>query len=106
FAIDLFSAVIGGYLRHLGKGNALPTGGVQTNILDGVFGVAIFVLVAHGNVVTRFALLHLRERIAADSGLNSVLNVVAINTEARCSFAVDGKVEVGLSDYPQDTKIL
>ncbi len=62
-------------------------------------------LIAKRYVVASFALLHLRDRIGANRSLNRILNVRYIDAPARGGFAVDGEVEVRLSDDAEDTEI-
>ena len=105
-AIDLFRAVVGGDMRQLRQRDALATGRQQANILDGLAGVAILLLIAQRHVEARLALLHLRQRIGAHGGLHRVLNVGHVDAPARRRIAVHGVVQIGLADDAEDAQVL
>ena len=62
--------------------------------------------IADDDVVARFALQHLGDGVAADGGLDGVLNVGDVDAVAGGGFAVDGVVEVGLADDAEEAEVL
>ena len=105
FAIDFLGAVVGGDFGQLRERDALAGGRKQANILDGLAGIAILLLIAQGHVEARFALLHLGDGVGADGGLDGVLNVGDVDAPARGGVAVHRVVEVGLADDAEDAQV-
>ena len=56
-------------------------------------------------VVTRFALQHLGDRVTTNGGLDSILNIRNVDTVASGGVAIDGVVQVGLPDDAEETEI-
>ena len=86
--------------------DALAGGRKQADVLDGLAGVAVLLLIAQGDVEARLALLHLGDGVGADGGLDGVLNVGDVDAPAGGGVAIDGVVEVGLADDAEDAQIL
>ena len=83
FAIDLFGAIVGRDIGQLRQRDALARGRKQADVFDGFARIAIRLLVAKSHVVARLALLHLRQCVCADGGLNRILNVGDVDAPAR-----------------------
>ena len=68
--------------------------------------VAVLRQVAHHQVVALLALQHLGQRVAADGGLDGILNVGHVDLIAGGLLAVHRQVQVGLADHAEQAQIL
>src|SRR4029077_15040150 len=106
FAIDFRTAVGNVHFGELGKRNALAGWREETNPGDGFGGVAVLRQIPQHQVVALLADQDLGERAAADGGLNSVLNVGDIDSEAGSLLAIHGEVQIRLAEDTKQAKIL
>ena len=86
--------------------HALARGRKKTNILNRLFGIAIWLLIAHGQVVDGLSLQDLADRITADGSLDGVLYIRHIDAETRRRLAVNSDVEIGLARIALESQIL
>ena len=107
---DVARIILAGNLRgavgdfdvaELRERNALARRGQQADVGDGFLGIAIGRLVAEHQIVALFALQNLAERVAADSGLNGVLNVGDVDLIAGGFLAVDGEIQIRLAEHAE-----
>ena len=82
-----------------------PTGRDQANVGDGLGVRPERGAVARRDVVARVALEHLRDGVAADRAFDRVLDVGDVDAEACRGFAVDGEVQVGLTEDAEQAEI-
>ena len=62
--------------------------------------------IAKRHIVAGLALLHLGHSVCADRSLNRVLNIGDVDAPARGRVAVNGEIQIGLSDDAKDAKIV
>ncbi len=86
--------------------HAFAGGREQTNSLDGLLRVAVGSLVSNHHVVALLADQHLTHRVAADGGLNRVLDVGHVDSETSRLAAVDRQVEIRLAEIAQELDVM
>ena len=62
--------------------------------------------IAHRQIVSRLALEHLGERVAAHRGLDRILHVGDVDLVTSGLLAVHSHVQIGLAQHAKDSKIL
>src|SRR5580698_8161708 len=105
-AVDLFGTVFGLGRGELGKRNALTRRREESNVIDGFLGAAELGQIADDDIVASLALQNLGDCVSADSGLDCVLDVGDVDAVACGCLAIDGVVEVWLTDDTKQAEIL
>ena len=105
-AIDFRSAIGLAYFAELCERYPFPRRREQANAFDRFLRIAIFWQIAQREVVSRFALENLGERVAANRGLNRILHVRDVDLVTGGGLAIHGHVKVGLAEDTENSEIL
>ncbi len=87
-------------------GDEVAVGRRHGELPDRLHALAIALRPAHRQVVVLLALVHLRQGGAAERRLDHVVDVAGVEPVALAGDAVDGDLDVGLPERPEDAEIL
>ena len=104
-AVNRRRAIIEANLANLSQRNPLARGSHQTNVRDVINGAAERLLIAQCQVVTLFADQHLADGLAADRGLDRILNIGDVDAVAIGGRAIDHQVHIRLAAHLECAQI-